>query len=394
MLKPYYFVLIITLCGISACNLSRQAAITNVASITRVKMNDELQTVISKLGIDPYDFKASTQGGYTIYIWKYKVMERVTDHFDNPGDEKTGLKKYNAKLKELTAIFDASYRLIGLYSQGGVILSQDLSIRQNLLEKLQSSGSCQTCLAKPETLAQVLVTDTFYTSATTKPQNIPSGQESIKLSSAKNNRVNTESKKESETTPKVDPSPVIAAAKTIVPEPEKNEDIQIEPQGDILSSKKDIVLRKEEEQTEGVRFHKVEEGETLQVVADRYHVSVADLQKWNYMPNGTEVGKNLVVHYPQNKKEEPQVNSLPSQPVTITKPPQAALPKETAKTTVVGPDGTKYEVSADGYHVVKYGQTFYRIALIYGLTIKQLQDLNNMNSPAISVGQKLRVKSK
>jgi LysM repeat protein len=42
--------------------------------------------------------------------------------------------------------------------------------------------------------------------------------------------------------------------------------------------------------------------------------------------------------------------------------------------------------------VVEKGQTFYRIALIYGLTIDQLKALNNMSNTNIAVGQKLKVR--
>ena len=53
--------------------------------------------------------------------------------------------------------------------------------------------------------------------------------------------------------------------------------------------------------------------------------------------------------------------------------------------------GTKYKVAESGYHTVEKGQTFYRIALIYGLSVDELKALNNLSNTTISVGQKLRV---
>ncbi len=58
---------------------------------------------------------------------------------------------------------------------------------------------------------------------------------------------------------------------------------------------------------------------------------------------------------------------------------------------LVGPNGAKYELSGGNFHVVQKGQTFYRIALIYGLSIDQLKKLNNMTTTDIKVGQELRI---
>lgn len=44
------------------------------------------------------------------------------------------------------------------------------------------------------------------------------------------------------------------------------------------------------------------------------------------------------------------------------------------------------------YHTVKKGETAYSIAQQYGIGVKQLNELNNLNFEAIKIGQKLRVK--
>jgi len=81
-------------------------------------------------------------------------------------------------------------------------------------------------------------------------------------------------------------------------------------------------------------------------------------------------------------------NPPPAETSAASPPPAPAPPKSTQ----TGPNGTKYVVSENSYHIVEKGQTFYRIALIYGLTVDQLKQLNNMTNTNISVGQKLRVK--
>ena len=152
MKKVFTIALLVTFAALSGCKTMKQAPITNLSSITRVKISDDLQTVISKLGIDPYDFKASTKTGYTLYTWKYKSLERETwtKRLDDEGEEKSGKKKYNSKIKELIGLFDSDYKLIGLYSEGGAKYSEGYSIEQNLLEKLQSGKNCQTCLDMQE----------------------------------------------------------------------------------------------------------------------------------------------------------------------------------------------------------------------------------------------------
>lgn len=77
----------------------------------------------------------------------------------------------------------------------------------------------------------------------------------------------------------------------------------------------------------------------------------------------------------------------PAQVTAVTPAPAAST-----KAVEIGPHGTKYKVESSGYHTVERGQTFYRIALIYGLTVDELKELNGMNNTTIEIGQKLKVK--
>lgn len=90
----------------------------------------------------------------------------------------------------------------------------------------------------------------------------------------------------------------------------------------------------------------------------------------------------------RKSSESPSASAPPAETPVAAPPPAPAAPKSTQ----TGPNGAKYVVSDNNYHIVQKGQTFYRIALIYGLTVDQLKQLNNMSNTNISVGQKLRVK--
>ncbi len=174
--------------------------------------------------------------------------------------------------------------------------------------------------------------------------------------------------------------------------------------------------------------HQVKSGETLTYIANKYRVNKKDILLLNDFPPDKKVAEGDVVLirtltekealemdkavYAQPSKKAPKY--VP-EPETVEEEPAKAAPSKATKqpvkeTTVapvqktnsapaassgnveVGPGGTKYAVGSSGYHVVEKGQTFYRIALIYGLSVEELKQINNMSNMNISVGQKLKVK--
>lgn len=190
--------------------------------------------------------------------------------------------------------------------------------------------------------------------------------------------------------------------------------------------------------------HTVKQGETAKTIAAKYKVSFTDFCLLNDFPPTVTVSTGQVVLIRQLNPGETYVEEKSAAPATTTKPAPAKT--ETATTTTkptpaktetattsttakpsakvepteikskpvistpatttsapvekpvvtkadfTGPGGTKYESSGDGYHIVKTGQTFYRIALINGLTVDELKALNNLTNTNVEVGQKLKVK--
>eukprot|EP01012_Entosiphon_sulcatum_P040473 TRINITY_DN54122_c0_g1_i1.p1 TRINITY_DN54122_c0_g1~~TRINITY_DN54122_c0_g1_i1.p1 ORF type:complete len:146 (+),score=25.47 TRINITY_DN54122_c0_g1_i1:525-962(+) len=86
--------------------------------------------------------------------------------------------------------------------------------------------------------------------------------------------------------------------------------------------------------------------------------------------------------------------ATPSQPTVVT------APKPDTMKAIVKPAENVMEASAQlppssdatKYHMVKKGETGFSIAKKYGITVRQLNDWNNLNFGAIQDGQKLRVK--
>lgn len=174
--------------------------------------------------------------------------------------------------------------------------------------------------------------------------------------------------------------------------------------------------------------HTVKSGETLGDLAVKYRVNKRDILLLNDFPDNKKVKAGEVVlirtltekeareadkaQYAQPAKQQAKQVEEVSQPVktsvksetaktvkqsvkeTVAEPVQktVAPPPPSTKAVEVGPGGTKYNVASDGYHTVQRGQTFYRIALIYGLTVQELQQINNLPNTNIEIGQKLKVR--
>lgn len=117
--------------------------------------------------------------------------------------------------------------------------------------------------------------------------------------------------------------------------------------------------------------HKVDPGQTLYAIGRRYKIDVNEIRGANTgMKDNLQAGQVILV--PCNycggsaplKREEP---------VTTTTP---APVQENDK----------------DYHTVRPGETLFRIASIYNLTVDELKSLNGLSNNEISVGQKLKIK--
>ncbi|WHY86106.1 LysM peptidoglycan-binding domain-containing protein [Neobacillus novalis] len=118
-------------------------------------------------------------------------------------------------------------------------------------------------------------------------------------------------------------------------------------------------------------------GDALIKIANRYNVTVGELQRWNNL-SGTLilVGQVLKV-------------SAPGQTVTVTAPkPAAPAP---AAPPVTPPATAPAQQASTSEYTVKSGDSLSKIGVQYGMTVQQLKTLNNLKSDMIYVGQKLKV---
>ena len=118
------------------------------------------------------------------------------------------------------------------------------------------------------------------------------------------------------------------------------------------------------------QIYKVRSGDVLGTIAQRYHVRVSDLKKWNNLTsNMIRVGQRLNIwtlpHYTSETRETYVVKNVPK-PVPI--------------------------VAGGTYHLVKSGESLWSISKQYeNLSIEKIKKLNNLTSSNIKPGQKLLI---
>ena len=167
--------------------------------------------------------------------------------------------------------------------------------------------------------------------------------------------------------------------------------------------------------------HYVRDRETPSSIAQDFNIRLKDFLMLNNFPDEVKLKPGQKVLIRTLKDNENVAKESPYKPVTAEEkqPKETSAPVEKAtvkekratktessatsttsyaprtaavdQSQLVGPNGAKYELTGGNFHVVQKGQTFYRIALIYGLKIEELKELNTMTTTDIKVGQELRI---
>lgn len=118
------------------------------------------------------------------------------------------------------------------------------------------------------------------------------------------------------------------------------------------------------------QVYRVRSGDVLGTIAQRYHVRVSDLKRWNNLRSHMiRVGQRLNIwtlpHYSSKTKERYVVKNVPK-PVPV--------------------------VTGGTYHLVKSGESLWSISKLYeDLSIEKIKKLNNLTSSNIKPGQKLLI---
>jgi hypothetical protein len=99
--------LIIGLIIFTSCETVKVAKFASVESVMELKLNSTLPEVISLLGSKPYNIYSNHKDGYTIYTYKYKLIERKISPklINSRGGETTGTEEYLGKEQTLYLFF-------------------------------------------------------------------------------------------------------------------------------------------------------------------------------------------------------------------------------------------------------------------------------------------------
>ncbi|MDN5200940.1 LysM peptidoglycan-binding domain-containing protein [Fulvivirgaceae bacterium BMA10] len=107
--------------------------------------------------------------------------------------------------------------------------------------------------------------------------------------------------------------------------------------------------------------HTVEQGETLYSLSKQYDVTIDELRKWN------NIGKNEGIKYGQQLRVG-----------FLNKKPEIQAFNTALKSDIIE-------------HQVKQGETMYKIAQQYGITVQKIMELNNKKDYDLSIGEKIKV---
>lgn len=113
--------------------------------------------------------------------------------------------------------------------------------------------------------------------------------------------------------------------------------------------------------TEADTIYKVKKGDTLYSIAKKFNISLSEIKKKNnhiLKSSKLQIGDNLTI--PDANKKASHKNK-PSQKI------------------------------AGKYHIVKKGDTIYKIAKRYSLSESDIKEMNNLHSSKLKIGQKLVV---
>ncbi|UTA66812.1 LysM peptidoglycan-binding domain-containing protein [Emticicia sp. 21SJ11W-3] len=121
-------------------------------------------------------------------------------------------------------------------------------------------------------------------------------------------------------------------------------------------------------------YYRVTPGQNLYSIARKYNVSVRDLAEWNNFSVKERVksGQQLIVGYKDSPAYETRETTVKENPAKEkTEPARASVVKS---------------------HKVVRGETLFSISKKYDVTMKQIQEWNNMTSRDVKIGQKLLIR--
>lgn len=153
-------------------------------------------------------------------------------------------------------------------------------------------------------------------------------------------------------------------------------------------------------------YYTVRSGDNLGKIAGKYHVTVSNLKSWNGLKSDKiYIGQKICIHkkvwVPAETTNTPsesnttatKVDVQPNGNTTSTNQPEVKTNATDTKTVVPQSKTTTSGKSWVTYKVQK-GDTLYKIANKYQVTVNDIKNNNNLSGDKIIIGQVLKIKTK
>ena len=141
-----------------------------------------------------------------------------------------------------------------------------------------------------------------------------------------------------------------------------------------VAKKKEYVTRREIPPS---GYHQVKEGETVYRISKMYDIEIMDILEYNELKSFTIVPEQKIWLEPGHSKEISQKT-----PSTQTEKQESGEAKEKSQMKTNIP-------SKKQYHIVKKGETLFRISRKYSISVNKLKKNNNLPDNNIYPGQKI-----
>jgi len=133
-------------------------------------------------------------------------------------------------------------------------------------------------------------------------------------------------------------------------------------------------------------YHTVKSGEFPGKIAEKYHIRLSDLKKWNNLrSNMLRIGQKLIVYVPEDKASAKETAETVAEPTT------------NSNNDLVADNSTSSDSGESFiYYTVQNGDNLWEIARQYpGTSAEEIRQLNKIsNTRGLSVGQKLKILKK
>lgn len=125
----------------SSCKTAQMAKFTSIDKLCQLPMNASYETTVQTLGCEPYNLLTKQADGYSIYTYKYKLIERKFDSklVNSRGGETAGEEVYVGKTEDVLLIFKDN-KLISIITDEGREKSDKLVMFNNTLYEISKNN--------------------------------------------------------------------------------------------------------------------------------------------------------------------------------------------------------------------------------------------------------------